>query len=395
MIPSLRQQFNANFTGQKYEQFLQQLDLRCGTHVKFRNCETPCFFPKSLLETMANYGLELVAQIVDNPEYLSASDKRIPPEFNTPGETAHPLFVQADFGLVEMDDGGLEPRLVEIQGFPSLYAYQTVLAPLYREVYGLDPGLKFLMSGLALEDYLQLLRRAIVDDCDPENVILLEINPQQQKTLPDFLLTERILGISTINITDLIKQGNHLYYRRGNGLIPVHRIYNRVITDELVRTRVSLPFGFRDDLQIEWAEHPNWFFRLSKFSIPYFKHRSVPRTWFLDQVDLLPQDLENYVLKPLFSYAGLGVKIGVSKVDLASIPPEEKRNYILQEKVLFKPVIETPFGLTKAEIRIMYIWLDKLLPVTTVLRMGRGAMMGVDHNRNLEWVGGTTAFFEK
>ncbi len=344
---------------------------------------------------MASYGQELVAQVVDNPEYLAASDKSIPAEFNAPGESPHPLFVQADFGLVEADEGSLEPRLVEIQGFPSLYAYQTVLATLDREVYGVDPSLKFLMSGLDLEQYQQLLRRAIVDDCDPENVILLEINPQEQKTLPDFLLTERMLGISTVNIIELVKHGNRLHYRRGGRLIPVHRIYNRVIADELVRTRLTLPFDFRDELQLGWAGHPNWFFRLSKFSIPYFKHRSVPRTWFLDRIDSLPEDLENYVLKPLFSFAGLGVKIGLSKRDIASIPPEEKKNYILQEKVFFKPTIETPFGLTKAEIRIMYIWLDKLIPVTTIIRMGRGAMMGVDHNRDLEWVGGTMAFYEE
>ena len=34
------------------------------------------------------------------------------------------MFVQADFGL----DQELRPPLVEIQGFPTLYAYQPLLA---------------------------------------------------------------------------------------------------------------------------------------------------------------------------------------------------------------------------------------------------------------------------
>jgi len=161
----------------------------------------------------------------------------------------------------------------------------------------------------------------------------------------------------------------------------------------LVRKKLRLSFNFTDDLDVEWAGHPNWYFRMSKFSLPFLKHDCVPKTSFLDRVEPLPNDLENYVVKPLFSFAGLGVILNPTKEDLANIPKAKRSQYILQERMHFEPVIETPMGGTKAEIRIMYIWLDELLPVMTIIRMGRGLMMGVDHNKNMQWVGSSAGFY--
>jgi len=237
------------------------------------------------------------------------------------------------------------------------------------------------------------LRRAIVGGHDPENVILMEIHPQQQKTLPDFLLTEKMLGVRTVDIVDIKKDGSQLYYERDGKRIPIQRIYNRTIVDELERKNVQLPFDWRDDLQVEWAGHPNWYFRLSKFSIPYLTHESVPKTWFLDRLKEIPADLENYALKPLYSFAGLGVVIAPTREEIAAIPAQKRRYYILQERMHFEPVIETPFGETKAEVRVMYVWLDQLTPVLTIIRMGRGLMMGVDHNKKMEWVGASAGLW--
>jgi len=253
--------------------------------------------------------------------------------------------------------------------------------------------LKYLLGALNAESYLALLGRAIVADHDPENVILMEIHPQQQKTLPDFLLTEKMLGIRTVDITAIRKEGRQLYYQHDGKRIPIRRIYNRAIVDELERTGVKLAFDWRDDLDVEWAGHPNWYFRISKFSIPYLKHQSVPKTWFLDRLDTIPDDLENYALKPLYSFAGLGVVIAPKKEDIAAIPVEKRPDYILQERLHFEPIIETPFGATKAEVRVMYVWLDELVPVLTIVRMGRGLMMGVDHNKNMEWVGASAGLY--
>ena len=395
MIPRLRKHFNLSFTPEKYRLFLQQLDQHCGAHIKFRNCETPCFFPKVLLDQMATYGQELVQQLMNDPKYLAASGEAIPFEFRVPNETPRPLFVQVDFGLVRDEAGQLQPRLVEIQGFPSLYAYQPALARHYLEVYGLDSNLESLLGGLGRATYYRLLRKAILGDVSPENVILMEIDPLQQKTLPDFLLTERLCGIKTVCISDLLKEGNLLYYSHNGKHIPIHRIYNRVIVDELVRKARSFPFCFRDDIEVEWAGHPNWFFRISKFSLPYLRHPCVPKTWFLHQLDTLPGDPKNYVLKPLFSFAGSGVIIGPSEEELTGIAPDQRANYILQERVQFEPVIETPCGATQAEVRIMYLWMNELRPVTSIVRMARGKMMGVDHNRHMGWVGASAAFYLK
>jgi hypothetical protein len=249
------------------------------------------------------------------------------------------------------------------------------------------------LSGVETSSYRDLLHRAIVGTHDPENVILMEIDPLHQKTLPDFLLTEKMLGVRTVDIIDIKKEGSHLYYERGGKRVPIRRIYNRAIVDELERKNVKLAFDWRDDLDVEWAGHPNWYFRISKFSIPSLKHESVPKTWFLDQLDEIPPDLDNYALKPLYSFAGLGVVIAPKKEDIAAIPAEKRPYYILQKRMNFEPVIETPHGATKAEVRVMYVWLDELTPVLTIIRTGRGLMMGVDHNKNLEWVGASAGLY--
>ena len=392
MLPELRKAFNARFTNDKYRALLASMEQRCDVPVKFRVCETPCFLPRPLLDQMAQYGKELIHQL-DSLEYHKASETAIPAEFNAPNEAPHTLFAQVDFGLIKDSAGRLQPRLVELQGFPSLYAYQPALAQAYSEVFSLDENLDYLLGGLDWESYQKLLRRAIVGDHDPANVVLMEIDPLHQKTLPDFLLTEKMLGIPTVDITEIKKDGRRLLYPRDGRIIPIERIYNRAIVDELLRKNLDLAFRFTDDLDLEWAGHPNWFFRMSKFSLPFLNHASVPKSRFLDQVERLPEDLHNYILKPLFSFAGLGVLIEPTKQDIEAIPPDRRSQYILQERMHFEPVIETPFGMAKAEVRIMYIWLEELLPVLTIIRMGRGLQMGVDHNRNMEWVGSSAGFY--
>jgi hypothetical protein len=378
MVLEQRRSFDQNFTAAKYDRFLAELIQRCGTPICFRNCETPCFFPAALIDKMIRYGKELVAQLMSSPEYRTASTGSIPAEYNVPNEPPYPLFIQADFGI----DRDMEPKLVEIQGFPSLYAYQPVVAETYRDVYALDAGLRHFLTD---SDYWALLRKAIVCNCDPENVILMEIDPYHQKTLPDFLLTQKYCGVKSVSLTEIRKRGNRLFH----GDVPIHRIYNRVIVDELQRKQVKPAFDFRDELDVEWAGHPNWYFRISKFSLPYLRHPSVPKTWFLSELHETPRDLENYVLKPLYSFAGLGVVIGPTHEHLAAVDPTQ---FILQEKVDFAPVIATPHGDTKAEVRIMYIWLDQPEAVMMIVRMGRGKMIGVDHNRDLEWVGASAGF---
>ena len=395
MIPSYRHAFNSNFTSASYDRLRREMTSRCGMEVPFALCETPCFFPKGLVERMCEDGKALIRQLVEDPEYLARSEGSIPARFRVPNEPRRPMFIQVDFGLVRNPAGelqsGLQPKLVELQAFPSLYAYQPVLAQTYIDVFGLDSNLQYFLSGLDSAAYGRILQDAILAGHDPANVVLMEVHPEEQKTRPDFLLTEKLLGIRTVCITKVSKQGQRLFYEDGGKQVPIERIYNRTIVDELERKGVALPFDFRDELDVEWAGHPNWYFRISKYSIPYLKHPSVPRTWFLDQLKDVPADLDNFVLKPLYSFAGLGVLIAPSRADIDAIPAEKRSQYILQERLNFTPLVETPYGLTKVELRIMYVWLDQLMPVMTIVRMGRGLMMGVDQNKNMKWVGSSAA----
>ncbi len=393
MVPTLRKQFNENYRPEMYQGLLRAMERACGMPIKFRLSETPCFFPKSLLDRMSRNGAELIHQLVDSRDYHARSEESIPPQFKVPRESAHPMFIQVDFGLVRATEGQIKPKLVELQAFPSLYAYQALLAQTYIDEFKLNYGLNYLLGGLDQNSYQDLLRRAILGDHDPENVILMEIDPLDQKTLPDFILTEKMLGVPTVCITQIRKTGSRLFYEADGKRVPIQRIYNRAIVDELERKRVKLAFDFRDDLEVEWAGHPNWYFRISKYSIPFLRHETVPKTWFLDELTEIPADLENYTLKPLYSFAGLGVVIAPKKDDVLAVPVEKRSQYILQERLHFEPVIETPFGGTKAEVRIMYMWLDALRPVLTIVRMGRGLQMGVDHNRNLEWVGASAGLY--
>jgi hypothetical protein len=395
MIPALREAFNRNFLPETYQQFLHELEASAGTSIAFRVSETPCFFPKALLDQMAEYGRDLVLQLVNNPEYRRASDVTVPAKYNVPNESPRPMFLQVDFGLVRNAKGELEPKLVELQAFPSLYGYQPMLAKQYIQSFGLPAGLGIYLGGYNHNTYLQLMRELIVADHDPEHVILLEVHPEKQKTLCDFLITERELGIAIVDILKLKKRGKRLFYEKDGREVPIKRIYNRCIVDELERKNIALPFDLTEPLDVEWAGHPNWYYRISKFSIPYLKHNCVPKTWLLDQNSTVPPDHENYLLKPLYSFAGLGIKFNPTQADVDAIPREQRHHYILQERMRFEPVIETPHGWTQAEIRIMYVWPEngELTPVLPLLRMGRGIMMGVDHNRNLEWVGGSAALW--
>ena len=268
MLQPYRDRFNAHFTPTQYANLLDRLTMETGTAIEFRVAETPCLFPRYLLNELAKTGAELTHQLLDNPAYRQASNQTIPERFHVPNENPQPNFMTVDFGLVRDPDGGLSPKLVELQAFPSIFGYQDILARQYIEAYNLDPNLTWYLDGLTGQTYWQLLHQVIVGDHDPENVVLLEIDPDSQKTLPDFHIHEDKLHIQTVDIAKLRKRGNRLFYQRAGREIPIHRIYNRAIVDELEQKKIQLPFDYRDSLDVEWAGHPNWYFRISKFSLP-------------------------------------------------------------------------------------------------------------------------------
>lgn len=392
MVPRLRDDFNRRFSAENYQKFLRELDEAAGAHVDFRVCETPVFMPAEVRLHLQQAALEL-AQQVSRPEYLRASIAAVPEAFRVPNDDNHPLFLAIDFALTQNENGQLEPRLIELQGFPSLYAYQVVLCQSFIKAYELG-NLKYLLGDLTEAEYLLLFKEALLAGHDPENVILMEIEPEKQKTAVDFACTERFTGVKAVCVTKIKKRGGKLYYFDKGREIPIHRIYNRVIIDEFVKKNIRIEFDFRDDLAVEWAGHPNWYFRISKFSMPYLDHPAVPRTFFLNALEHYPEPLSNYVLKPLFSFAGSGVIIDVTREQLEAIPAQERSNYILQEKITYAPLIKTPDEPAKAEIRMMFIWQEKPRLVNWLARLSKGKMMGVDFNKNKTWIGSSGCLYE-
>lgn len=403
MLPELRQRFNRDYRPERYQALLADCARQTRAPLEFRISETPCFFPRTLMQQIADTGAELTHQLLGNAAFLKASEEAVPERFRVPHCPAHPHFMTADFGLVREEDGSLTPRLVELQAFPSIFGFQAMLSESYARTFNLPATLERFLGDHDDASYWALLRRVIVGNHAPENVVLLEIEPEAQKTLPDFHVHEDRLGIRTVDIAKLKREGRRLYYRHGSRDVPIERIYNRAIVDELERKSIALPFDYRDDLDVEWAGHPDWYFRISKFAIPWLHHPAVPPAVFLnDWYDgkgrgLLSEDREQWVFKPLYSFAGKGVQFGPTDAELTSIPATERHNFLLQQRVRFEPVINTSHGLTQAEVRIMYVWPDggTLEPVISLIRMGRGKMMGVDHNRNQEWVGASAGFCPK
>jgi hypothetical protein len=420
LIAPLREQFNRTYSPDRYAALLDWLEKRCGVRIDFRVAETPIFVPRVLLDEMAASGAELAKTLIGWPSYLEAARRAIPPPYLVAAQDTHPHFLTADFALVRDAAGKLVPRLVEIQAFPSVYGYQTVLGNGYRACFDLDPALGMYLSGLNERSYWDLLCRTVLGTFDPENVVLTEVDPLHQKTRPDFEVTARRLGIAVVDIRSIEPVGNQLHYRNRNGkLLPIRRIYNRAIADELIACKITLPFDLTQPWDVEWAGHPNWYFLISKFSLPWLsrppkRHPVVPPAVFLNDfldaggradlesagVELAPEDglatvYRSLLLKPLFSFAGKGIQFDPTRAELEAIPAQSRGEYLLQQRMNFQPTIETPHGLTQVEIRILYLWPDRetLTPALSLVRLGRGKMMGVDHNRNQEWVGASAAFF--
>lgn len=394
MIPSLRAAFNASWSEAQFQNLIRRLEVHTGGTLGFPISETPCFFPRSLMAALASTGLDLVNQILDSREAMAAADAIVPDRYKGHAE-ALPTFLCVDFGLVRSADGRIQPKLVELQAFASLYGFQLSIAEAYRDAFSLPPSLQIYLDDLSPDRYHSLIAKAIVGDHDPNEVVSMEIDPRNQKTWPDFAVTERKWGVRPVDVSEVKREGRRLYYKRDGKATQIKRIYNRVIPGELERKRIQLPFGYGDDLDLEWAGHPSWYFRISKYSIPWLRHPSVPETRFLHSIDRLPTDRDRYLLKPLFSFAGGGIIFAPTDEQIAAIPISERKNYILQERIHFTPVIETHQGPAQAEIRVMYVNDgERLRPVLPLLRMGRGKMMGVDHNKGLRWVGASAGIID-
>lgn len=397
MIAELRQKFNKEFTPEKYQSFLDSIHKEFDHVPNFRIAETPVFIDRQLKGRLIEACNEITDVICDSGFKKLTENAIHFPHQPCPNEDEHTTFLQMDFGICHDENGELIPQLIEIQGFPSLYFFQDLLANKRREHYGLPDNISHLLNGYTTDSYQDMLKEVIVGDVNPENVILLEIEPEKQTTQIDFWATEKALGIKSVCLSKLITKGRKVYYKNDRGKeVRVERIYNRVIFDELMQ-RDDLPrqFFFTEEYDIEWVGHPNWFFRISKYTMPFLQSKYVPETKFLRNLNEYPGNLQDYVLKPLYSFAGAGVKLDFTSEELDLI--KNKPNYILQKKVTYEPVIETPGDPAKCEIRMLMIWPKNALRpiiVNNLARLSKGKMIGVKYNKDKDWVGASVGFFE-
>lgn len=396
MIPELRKKYNEAFTPKAYQEYIKELQEKFPGAFDFRIAETPEFIPKWMGKRLID-ACEYIIDEINTPEFLEQSKKAIPKNDFVQGDEGRPHFLIFDFGICENTSGGLDPKLIEMQGFPSLFGLEAFLPEVMKKHFDIPENFSHYFNGLNKESYIGELKKLIVSDCHPENVILLEIRPHQQKTRIDFYLMKEFLGIETVCITEIFDEGKNLFYILNGRKIKIERIYNRIIFDELHATKNELGniIDIRKDWNVVWVTHPNWFYRISKYSLPFLQHPDIPETFFLNEVKQLPGDLEHFVLKPLFSFAGQGVIIDVTPEDINEVKDPE--NWILQRKVRYADIIQTPDGGAKVEIRMMYVWHDgdkrpKLL--TNLTRLSKGKMVGTRYNKDKEWVGASVAYFE-
>ncbi|MGH9366488.1 MAG: hypothetical protein ACRD3M_02290 [Thermoanaerobaculia bacterium] len=396
MIPSLRRAYNAAFTDEKCRAYQRRLEERGRMAIPFRLAESPVFLPPELRDEMVEASLEIFRQL-SRPEALERSKSAVPRQFEVPGCPELPTFAVTDFAVTRGAGGRLEPKVIELQAFPTLYAFQV---PQCEELARLCPEgekLGWYLSGLDTVSYWRVVGDAILGGLPTENVVLLDLDPPHQKTAIDFAFTEQFWGVKALDPGQIEKRGRELWYEREGRPTRILRIYNRLIFDELEAKGAKLPFDLTEPLDVAWAGHPNWYFRWSKHCLPKLRHPAVPEAVFLSDLAAPPEDLANWVLKPLYSFAGSGVKVEVSPEDLAAVPEGQRPHTLLMRKVEYAPVIETTDGnFSKVEVRILFVWKDGMpLPVTTLARLSQGKMMGVAFNKDRTWVGSSGCLWPK
>jgi hypothetical protein len=389
MIPALREAYNASYADDRYREYQRRLAERAGLEIAFRLAESPVFLPPALRDEMVSASLDIFRQL-STPAALERSLAAVPPALDVPGCTEWPTFAVVDFAVARGDGDRLVPKLIELQAFPTLYAFQVAQCEEVSQLCPNPSGLRWFLSGLGDASYKKVVGDAILGGHPPEHVVLLDLDPPHQKTAVDFAFTEQFWGVRAVDPGEIERRGRELWYTRDGKPTRILRIYNRLIFDELHEAgEGALPLGLREPLDVSWAGHPNWYFRWSKHALPDLKHPSVPEAILLSDLETPPKDLSEWVLKPLFSFAGSGVKIDVTARDLAAVPRQQRAQTMLMRKVDYAPAIETTDGhFSKVEVRVMFVWRGgKPFPVITLARLSQGKMMGVDYNKDKTWVG--------
>ena len=399
MVPYIREKYNLRFTEAAYEGLKARIETDCPGQLEFRLAETPAFMDRALKDKLLAAS-DYVVGFITHPGFMEMTEGAIPAECQVPGEKPHTEFLAVDYAICRnAETGELEPKMIELQGFPSLFSYQEYISSVMPQYLYVPEGYSYFFDpAMSGQSYLALLKQTMCGSHAQEDCILLEIEPEKQKTRIDFYCTKKLLNVDSVCLTKLETEGRKVYRRTPDGRrLQVKRIYNRVIFDELLQRKDLNPqFDFNKEYDIEWAGHPAWFFRISKYILPFLDHPSVPKTRRLNEFRPSADELEKYVLKPLYSFAGQGVVINVTEADMDGVADPE--NWILMEKVAYEPAIKAPVGDIKCEIRLLYLWPEgdaRPTLCTNLVRLSQGMMSGVRYNKDKTWIGGSTAYLER
>jgi len=394
MEKKIRAAFNKQFTEEKYKSYLNEFEIIGNHSLDFRIAETPIFIPKEFREKMLDT-CEYIIDFIKDTNFKSITDNSIPSKYKIPNEEDFPSVLVFDFAVCNNKQNVPEPQLIEMQGFPSLYGFQVFNDEITRNYAQVPDNYKSYLNGYQKDSYISLLKEIIVAESNKENVILLDVFPDKQKTRIDFYCIEKLLGIKTVCVTEIKSNGTELFYLRDGGKIIIKKIFNRIVFEELEKYNLENIIDFNLEYDIEWINHPNWFNRISKYTMPFLDHPNIPVTYFLQDIKQ-PIKLNEFVLKPLFSFAGMGVIINPSQEDIDLI--DDPGNWILQKKVEYAPIVETLDDPAKAEIRLFYFWKktwERPIAIHNLARLSKGKMIGTRYNEGKKWVGGTIAYFEQ
>ena len=401
MIPAIRAAFNDQFTEAKYHQYLAILNAPFKDSIPFRIAETPVFIDLVFKAQLLEVG-EYICQFITAPTFPLKTTGAIPKELHIPNEAALPECIVIDFAMAEGQDGQIQPQLIELQGFPSLFAFELLQAQALEMAYDMPIGFAPFLNGYNQQTYLEFFKSMVLGD-QAKHTILLEIKPYEQKTRLDLLLTEAWLNVPIVCLSEIYLKDKGLFYQKNGIEYKIERIYNRVVYDELMQQAPIFMQQFKLFEQaenIEWVNHPNHFFRISKFILPQLRHSFIPEAYLLadwknNLIDTA-LNLAEYICKPLFSFGGQGVMLNPTIDSIHAINDPE--NWILQKKVTYAAVIETPSGPSKAEIRLFYFWdkqLGRYVATNNLTRISKGPMIGVSYNDTATWIGGSISYFEQ
>lgn len=401
MIPAIRATFNEQFTEAKYQQYLAILNEPFKDPIPFRIAETPVFIDGVFKAQLLEAG-EYICQFITDPFFKNKTSDALPKGLHIPNEAALPECIVIDFAIAKGQDGRMIPQLIELQGFPSLFAFELLQAQALEKVYHLPKTFSPFLNGYNQSSYLEFFKTMVLGD-KGKHTILLEIKPFEQKTRPDLILTEAWLNVPIVCLSQIYLKDKGLFYQKNSVEFKIERIYNRVVYDELMQQAPIFMQQFKlleQAENIEWVSHPNHFFRISKFILPLLRHASIPEAYLLadwknNQFDTA-LNLAEYICKPLFSFGGQGVMLNPTIETIhAIIDPE---NWILQKKVTYAAAIETPSGPSKAEIRLFYFWdkeIGRYVATNNLTRISKGPMIGVSYNNTATWIGGSISYFEQ